>query len=95
MAWQLFASITITTVIFKKSCLGTFFVGRTAVSFKADDGIHTFEAEKVKMQEVELYDFGGSANGAFRVKAAKSFNFTPAATKKDESKLVVSLIKSY
>jgi hypothetical protein len=88
---------------FKKQCLGTFFVSRSAISFKADDGIHIFEAEKVKIQEMEIYDFGGSAYGAFRVKilqeekkkSSKYLNFTPAATKKDESKLVVSLVKSY
>jgi hypothetical protein len=88
---------------FKKQCLGTFFVSRSGITFKADDGIHVFEAEKGKIQEIEMYDFGGSAHGAFRVKglqdekkkSSKTLNFTPAAAKKDESKLVVSLVKSY
>jgi hypothetical protein len=88
---------------FKTYCLGTFFVGRNGVTFKADDGNHTFEVEKLKIKEVELNDFVGSEYGAFHVKvfqdekkkSSKNFNFAPATTKKDESKLVVSLVKSY
>jgi hypothetical protein len=88
---------------FKTYCLGTFFVGKAGLTFKADDGNHTFEAEKVKIKEVEVNDFMGSEYGAFHVKvfqdekkkSSKNFNFAPATTKKDESKLVVSLVKSY
>jgi hypothetical protein len=88
---------------FKTFCLGTFFVGKLGLTFKADDGNHTFEAQKVKIKEVEINDFVGSEYGAFHVKvyqddkkkSSKNFNFAPATTKKDESKLVVSLVKSY
>jgi hypothetical protein len=88
---------------FKTYCLGTFFVGRTGLTFKADDGNHTFEAQKAKVKEVEVNDFVGSEYGAFHVKvfqddkkkSSKNFNFAPATTRKDESKLVVSLVKSY
>jgi hypothetical protein len=88
---------------FKTYCLGTFFVGKLGLTFKADDGNHTFEVEKAKIKEVELNDFVGSTYGAFHVKvfqdekkkSSKNFNFAPATTKKDESKLVVSLVKSY
>jgi hypothetical protein len=88
---------------FKTYCLGTFFVGKLGLTFKADDGNHTFEAEKAKIKEVEVNDFVGSDYGAFHVKvfqdekkkSSKNFNFAPATTKKDESKLVVSLVKSY
>jgi hypothetical protein len=88
---------------FKTYCLGTFFVGKLGLTFKADDGNHTFEVEKAKIKEVEVNDFVGSEYGAFHVKvfqdekkkSSKNFNFAPATTKKDESKLVVSLVKSY
>ncbi|MBI3653600.1 MAG: tetratricopeptide repeat protein [Acidobacteria bacterium] len=88
---------------FKTYCQGTFFVNRMGVTFKADDGNHTFEAEKVKIKEVALNDFVGSEYGAFHVKvfqddkkkSSKTFNFAPATTKKDESRLVVTLVKSY
>lgn len=88
---------------FKTYCLGTFFVGKAGLTFKADDGNHTFEAAKATIKEVEVNDFMGSSYGAFHVKvfqddkkkSTKNFNFAPATTKKDESKLVVSLVKSY
>jgi hypothetical protein len=88
---------------FKTYCLGTFFVGKTGLTFKADDGNHTFEAQKATVKEVEVNDFVGSEYGAFHVKVfqadkkknSKNFNFAPATTRKDESKLVVSLFKSY
>jgi hypothetical protein len=88
---------------FKTYCTGTFFVGRNGLTFKADDGNHTFEAEKSKIKEVDLNDFVGSEYGAFHVKvfqddkkkSSKTFNFAPATTKKEEARLVVSLFKSY
>lgn len=88
---------------FKTYCLGTFFVGRSGVTFKADDGNHTFEAEKVKIKELDVNDFVGKEYGAFHVKvfqdeskkSSKTFNFAPATFKKEESKLVITLVKSF
>ncbi|MEW6127271.1 MAG: hypothetical protein AB1757_09545 [Acidobacteriota bacterium] len=88
---------------FKTYCQGTFFVSKAGVTFKADDGKHTFEAFDTVIKESELNDFVGSEYGAFHIKVfeddkkkkTKTFNFAPATTKKDESKLVVNLIKSY
>ncbi len=88
---------------FKQYCQGTFFVTKAGVTFKADDGKHTFEAFDTKIKESGLNDFFGSEYGAFHLKVfedekqkkTKTFNFAPATTKKEESKLLITLIQSY
>jgi hypothetical protein len=88
---------------FKTFCQGTFFVSKSGVTYKADDGNHTFAAEDSRMKEVELNGFVGSEYGAFHLKVfqdadshkTKTYNFAPATTKKAESGLIITLIKSY
>jgi hypothetical protein len=88
---------------FKQYCQGTFFVTKAGVTFKADDGKHTFESFDTQIKESGLNDFFGSEYGAFHIKVfedekkkkTKTFNFAPATTKKEESKLVIALIQSY
>ncbi len=88
---------------FKQYCQGTFFVTKAGVTFKADDGKHTFEAFDTQIKESDVNDFFGSEYGAFHLKVfddekkkkTKTFNFAPATTKKEESKLVITLIQSY
>ncbi len=92
---------------FKTYCEGSLFVTKAAVTFKAKDGNHTFEAEDTKIKEAKLNGFVGSELGAFHLKVfrepeqqkakdkSKTYNFAPATRKKAESNLIISLIQSY
>ena len=76
---------------------------KTGVTFKADDGNHTFAAQDVQIKSSSINDFVGSQFGAFNVKVfqdatknkTKTYNFAPATRKKAESNLILTLIKSY
>jgi hypothetical protein len=88
---------------FNSYCQGSFFVTKTGVTFKADDGNHTFAAQDVQIKSSSINDFVGSQFGAFNVKVfqdesrnkTKTYNFAPATRKKTESNLILTLIKSY
>ena len=88
---------------FNSYCQGSFFVTKTGVTFKADDGNHTFAAEDAQIKSSSVNDFVGSQFGAFNVKVfqdatknkTKTYNFAPATRKKTESNLILTLIKSY
>jgi hypothetical protein len=88
---------------FTTFCQGSFFVTKTGVTFKADDGNHTFEAQDTTIKSASINDFVGSQYGAFNVKVfqdatrnkTKTYNFAPATRKKTESSLVINLMKSY
>lgn len=86
---------------FNTYCQGSLFVTRADVTFKADDGNHTFEATDPIIKEVKLNGFVGSEHGAFHLKVlrennkSKNYNFAPATTKKAESNLIVNLVQSY
>jgi hypothetical protein len=88
---------------FNSFCQGSFFVNKTGVTFKADDGNHTFEAQDANIKSTSINDFVGSQYGAFNVKVfqdakrdkSKTYNFAPATRKKTESNLVINLMKSY
>lgn len=92
---------------FNTYCEGSLFVTKTAVTFKAKDGNHTFEAEDTKIKEAKLNGFVGSELGAFHLKVfreleqqkskdkSKTYNFAPATRKKAESNLIISLIQGY
>ncbi|MEW6737709.1 MAG: hypothetical protein AB1489_40890, partial [Acidobacteriota bacterium] len=45
---------------FKQYCQGSFFVTKTGMTYKADDGNHTFAAEDANISEVKLNGFVGS-----------------------------------
>jgi hypothetical protein len=89
--------------LFTSYCQGSFFVTKTGVTFKADDGNHTFEAADQIVKSHDTNDFVGSQYGAFNIKVfqdatrkkTKTYNFAPATAKKVESNLVLNLIKSY
>ena len=88
---------------FKTATQGTLFVTRTGVTYKADNGKDTFEAVKTKIKEVDTNDFVGMQYGAFHIKIlqddnqkkTRTFNFAPLTQRKDEAKLIITLIKSY
>jgi hypothetical protein len=88
---------------FQTYCQGSFFVSKAGVTFKADDGNHTFAAEDTNIKDTGINGFVGSQFGAFNVKVyedsskkkSKTYNFAPLTTKKAESNLILSMIRSY
>jgi len=95
---------------FRDTCSGTLFITRTNVTFKADNGQHTFEANDPEIHEIKVNKLVGSAFGvliggagdigAFHIKVkrgsdTKNYNFAPLTKKSEESKLIVSLVQSY
>jgi hypothetical protein len=85
---------------FNSYCTGSFFVSKEGVTFKADNGAHTFEAKSADMREAKLNGFVGIKYSAFHVKVGdasknKNYNFAPATTSKDEANLIVGLMAGY
>ena len=95
---------------FRDTCAGTLFITRTNVTYKADDGRHTFEAADPDIHEIKVNKLVGSAFGvllggvgdigAFHIKVkrasdSKNYNFAPLTKKKAESELIVSLVTGY
>ena len=85
---------------FNKFCTGSLFVTRGNVSFKADDGNHTFEANRSDIKEAKPNGFVGSQYGSFHLKVvvgsakAVNYNFAPATRQKTEANLIIGLIES-
>ena len=86
---------------FSSYCEGSFFVTKTGVSFKANDGRDTFDAEDSNIKEAKVNAFVGSEVGAFHIKPVQkingrdNFNFAPLSRQKAEAQLIIRLIKSY
>ena len=85
---------------FTETCSGSLFITKTDVTYKADDGRDTFDAEDSNIKEIKTNVFVGSDRGAFHIKVkrekdSKNYNFAPLTKKKDESKLIIALVKSY
>jgi len=86
---------------FKEFCEGSFFVNKAGVSFKADNGVDTFETEDSNIKEAKVNGFVGAELGAFHIKPVqpinnrKNFNFAPATSQKAEAQLLLRLIKDY
>ena len=95
---------------FKQTCPGTLFVTKTNVTFKADDGRDTFEAEDSLIKEIKTNKLsggtfgmllGGKDLGAFHLtvrfgsKDSKNYNFAPLTKKRAESELIISLVRAY
>jgi len=85
---------------FNTFCQGSLFVSRAKVTYKADDGNHTFEASRGDIKEAKSNGFVGSQFGAFHLKVAvgsgkpTNYNFAPATRQKSEANLIISLIES-
>jgi hypothetical protein len=86
---------------FQQYCQGTFFVTKTGVSFKADNGVDTFETEDANIKEAKTNGFVGSELGAFHIKPIQqingrgNFNFAPNTRNKAEAQLILRLIGAY
>jgi hypothetical protein len=86
---------------FNDYCQGSFFVTKTGVSFKANDGRDTFDAEDSNIKEAKINGFVGSQFGAFHIKPVQkingrdNFNFAPNTRSKAESQLIIRLISGY
>ncbi len=86
---------------FSSYCEGSFFVTKTGVSFKANDGRDTFDAEDANIKEAKVNGFVGSEVGAFHIKPMQkingrdNFNFAPNTRSKAESQLIIRLISGY
>ena len=86
---------------FNGFCTGSFFITKTGVTFKADDGQHTFEAKKADLTEGQLNGYVGKQHNAFHLKVQSdkrkntTYNFAPLTRNQMESLLVLALIKSY
>jgi hypothetical protein len=86
---------------FNDYCEGSFFVTKTGVSFKANDGRDTFDAEDSNIKEAKVNGFVGSQFGAFHIKPVQkingrdNFNFAPNTRSKAESQLIIRLISGY
>jgi hypothetical protein len=86
---------------FSDYCEGSFFVTKTGVSFKANDGRDTFEAEDSNIKEAKTNTFVGQKLGAFHIKPVQkingrdNFNFAPGTRNKAEAELLIRLIRGY
>lgn len=86
---------------FGSYCEGSLFITKAEVTFKADDGKHTFEATDSIIKETKLNAFVGSEHGAFHLKViqdnnkSKTYNFAPATRQKAESNLIMNLVQAY
>jgi hypothetical protein len=86
---------------FGQYCEGSFFVTKTGVSFKANDGRDTFDADDSNIKEAKVNLIMGAQVGAFHIKPVQkingrdNFNFAPNTRNKAESELIIRLIKAY
>lgn len=84
---------------FNTFCQGSLFVSRTNVTFRADDGNHTFEARRPDIKEAKINGFVGAQYGAYHLKVGagkgETYNFAPFNKQKSEANLVLSLINGY
>jgi hypothetical protein len=86
---------------FGQYCEGSFFVTKTGVSFKANDGQDTFETLDSNIKEAKTNAFVGAQYGAFHIKPTQringrdNFNFAPATRLKAEAQLLLRLLKEY
>ena len=94
---------------FTQTCAGTLFITRTNVTFRADDGRDTFEVADHLIKEIKTNRvaggiggvlLGGRNLGAFHIKVkrdrdTRNYNFAPLTSKRNESELIIALVKAY
>jgi hypothetical protein len=86
---------------FGQYCEGSFFITKTGVSFKANDGRDTFETDDSNVKEAKTNALMGANLGAFHIKPLQringrdNFNFAPGTGNKVESDLIIRLMKAY
>jgi hypothetical protein len=85
---------------FNTFCQGSLFVSKTNVTFKGDDGNHTFAADRANIKEAKSNGLVGVQYGAFHLKVvtgakkADNYNFAPLTKLKSEANLIISLIQT-
>jgi hypothetical protein len=85
---------------FNTFCQGSLFVSKTNVTFKGDDGNHTFAADRSNIKEAKSNGLVGLQYGAFHLKVvtgakkADNYNFAPLTKQKSEANLITSLVNS-
>lgn len=83
--------------LFVSFCPGSLFISANDVTFRADDGQHTFAASRDSIKEFRINSFVGSEYGAFHIKVradqnqTKNFNFAPRTNQRYESELAIRL----
>jgi hypothetical protein len=94
---------------FNSTCSGTLFVTKSNITYKADDGVDTFETEVAGIKEIKINNFAGGAfgvmlggkdRGAFHIKVrrerdTRNYNFAPLTEKRAESELIIKLVQGY
>ena len=94
---------------FNSTCSGTLFVTKSNITYKADDGVDTFETEVAGIKEMKINNFAGGAfgvmlggkdRGAFHIKVrrerdTRNYNFAPLTEKRAESELIIKLVQGY
>lgn len=84
---------------FVEFCTGSLFISAGDITFRADDGKHTFAATRDVITEVKLNSFVGSEYGAFHIKVraernkAKNYNFAPSTNQRYEAELALRLYR--
>lgn len=85
--------------LFSTFCQGSLFVSRTNVTFRADDGNHTFLANRQDIKEAKINGFVGAQYGSYHLKVGagkgETYNFAPFNKQTSEANLVLNLIQSY
>lgn len=83
--------------LFVDFCVGSLFISADDITFRADNGKHTFAATRDIITEVKMNSFVGSEYGAFHIKVraeqkkVKTYNFAPSANQRYESELALRL----
>ncbi len=96
---------------FNNTCEGSLFITRSNVTFRADNGVDTFETLDSNIKEIKTNRFVGANPlgglmrgvgnlGAFHIKVKrvgdeKNYNFAPLTKKKKESELIIGLVRAY
>lgn len=85
---------------FVEFCTGSLFISADDVTFRADDGKHTFAATRDVITEIKLNNFVGSEYGAFHIKVraernrTKNYNFAPSTNQRYEAELALRLYEA-
>jgi len=86
---------------FQQYCEGSFFVTKSGVSFKANDGNDTFETSDSNIKEAKTNSWFAANIGAFHIKPVQqingrgNFNFAPGSGDRAEALLIIRLIQAY
>jgi tetratricopeptide (TPR) repeat protein len=84
---------------FRTYCQGLLYIGKSRVSFVANDGAHSFDVEDAAVKEASLNNFVGNNFGGFHLKVVggdgktRNYNFAPGSGKTAEADIALRLIR--